>query len=190
MSVNTFLHTKFVIFLTYHLNFFKVTKKHIKQKTPTCKIPSFINLKSSYKIKYALHVFRLKKGRFFWTKNIALSWNKLHSDQFRKFTPICSAATGFFNLHPQKTSVGSLNSYNKRAGDIMRVRAIADTAFNLFINSFTIFAKQRGEFLIKILSHKISFTGLHQLYRESVENSIFFCFFVQANNIMLILNSV
>lgn len=39
----------------------------------------------------------------------------------------------------------------------MRVRAIADTAFNLFINSLTIFAKQRGEFLIKILSHKMSF---------------------------------
>lgn len=72
----------------------------------------------------------------------------------------------------------------------MRVRAIADTAFNLFINSFTIFAKQRGEFLIKILSHKISFTGLQQLYRESVRDYFFFWFCGQANNIMLILYSV
>lgn len=118
----------------------------------------------------------VKKRKIFPTKNIALSLNKLHSDQFRKFTPICSAATGFFNLHAQKTGVGSLNSYNKQAGDIMRVRAIADTAFNLFINSFTIFAKQRGEFLIKILSHKISFTGLQQLYRESVRDYFFFGF--------------
>jgi len=68
----------------------------------------------------------------------------------------------------------------------MRVRAIADTAFNLFINSFTIFAKQRGEFLIKILSHKISFTGLQQLYRESVRESIIFFGFVDRHNVNLI----